>query len=207
MADASDAATIPKRRERPAPQRRTLLVMVDGTIEARRLPSVGTLTVGRAETCDVRVDHPSMSRKHLTLQLTESAASVTDHGGTNGVEMRGVKLPASTPVEVLPNEAFVAGDVTLVVQEVHAAPAVARTTTRKPSGRVDPTASPIVADPAMQRLYDVAAGVAQGSIGVLVVGETGAGKEMLAEAVHRGSRVATGPIRRPEMPPSSEARM
>ncbi len=46
----------------------------------------------------------------------------------------------------------------------------------------------------MRRLYDVAARVARGTIGVLIVGETGAGKEVVAEHVHRHSPRAGGPF-------------
>ena len=45
----------------------------------------------------------------------------------------------------------------------------------------------IVEDPAMRDLYRVAERIAQGSISVLLLGETGVGKEIFAEAVHRRS--------------------
>ncbi len=52
----------------------------------------------------------------------------------------------------------------------------------------------VLLNPAMRRLYDQAAKVAVGTINVLITGETGAGKELLAEAVHRGSRHRNGPL-------------
>jgi transcriptional regulator with PAS, ATPase and Fis domain len=45
----------------------------------------------------------------------------------------------------------------------------------------------LVRDPAMVRLHALAAAIARGSINVLIVGETGSGKEILAEAIHRQS--------------------
>src|SRR2546423_9876993 len=51
----------------------------------------------------------------------------------------------------------------------------------------DPSSSWIVVDEAMVRLHETAAAVASGNISVLIVGETGAGKEILAEAIHRRS--------------------
>ena len=45
----------------------------------------------------------------------------------------------------------------------------------------------IVVDPAMKALYAVAERIAKGSIGVLLLGETGVGKEVFAEAVHEAS--------------------
>jgi DNA-binding NtrC family response regulator len=50
----------------------------------------------------------------------------------------------------------------------------------------------ILLDPAMRELHSLAKDVAQSNINVLIVGETGTGKEILAEAVHRASLRAKG---------------
>ncbi|HEX7506264.1 MAG TPA: sigma 54-interacting transcriptional regulator [Polyangia bacterium] len=50
----------------------------------------------------------------------------------------------------------------------------------------------ILLDPAMQELHSLARDVAKSSINVLIVGETGTGKEILAETVHRASTRAQG---------------
>jgi two-component system response regulator AtoC len=54
--------------------------------------------------------------------------------------------------------------------------------------------APLLVDPAMRALYEVAARVARGTIAVLVVGETGAGKEVLADFLHRRSPRAAAPF-------------
>ena len=54
--------------------------------------------------------------------------------------------------------------------------------------------APIVLAPAMRRLYELAGRLARGTISTLIVGETGTGKEMLAEHVHRASPRAAGPL-------------
>ncbi len=48
-----------------------------------------------------------------------------------------------------------------------------------------PAEGPIVEDPAMRELYRVVERVARGTISLLLLGETGVGKEILAEAIHR----------------------
>jgi two-component system, NtrC family, response regulator AtoC len=50
----------------------------------------------------------------------------------------------------------------------------------------------VVLDPQMVRLFDKATAIAAGNISVLIIGETGTGKELLAEALHRGSTRAPG---------------
>jgi len=52
----------------------------------------------------------------------------------------------------------------------------------------------IVADPAMMRLFDLIGRLATSDLPVLILGETGAGKEGAALAVHHGSRRANGPF-------------
>src|SRR5262245_21951318 len=45
----------------------------------------------------------------------------------------------------------------------------------------------VVRDPSMVQLHEMAGAVARGNISVLIVGETGSGKEILAETIHRQS--------------------
>jgi DNA-binding NtrC family response regulator len=52
---------------------------------------------------------------------------------------------------------------------------------------------PIVLDPAMQLLHEEARRIAASPIAVLLVGETGVGKEIFARAIHQGSG-RTGPL-------------
>jgi two-component system response regulator AtoC len=52
----------------------------------------------------------------------------------------------------------------------------------------------VVADAAMERLYKLAERVAAGTISVLILGETGAGKEVLAERLHKLSPRAARPF-------------
>ncbi|MEO1367336.1 MAG: sigma 54-interacting transcriptional regulator, partial [Acidobacteriota bacterium] len=57
-----------------------------------------------------------------------------------------------------------------------------------------PLPEPATREAAMQRLYDGAAKVARGDISVLILGETGTGKEVLARWLHGSSRRADGPF-------------
>jgi two-component system, NtrC family, response regulator AtoC len=58
----------------------------------------------------------------------------------------------------------------------------------------DPGDGVVVLDPAMRAVYDQAARVAGSLINVLILGETGVGKEILARAVHNLSPRAGGPF-------------
>jgi transcriptional regulator with PAS, ATPase and Fis domain len=52
----------------------------------------------------------------------------------------------------------------------------------------------VVVDPAMRRIYSMVERIAESSLTVLILGETGVGKELVAEAIHRGSGRKHGPL-------------
>ncbi len=56
-------------------------------------------------------------------------------------------------------------------------------------------AAPVVKSPCMVRLYEIVARAARTNLPVLVLGETGSGKEHVAQAVHEQSPRAKGPFR------------
>jgi DNA-binding NtrC family response regulator len=62
------------------------------------------------------------------------------------------------------------------------------------SGRGEASPGFIVRDPAMKEVCELAAGVAPGKIPVLIVGETGSGKERVAEILHAQSGRADAPF-------------
>ncbi|MEO8703125.1 MAG: sigma 54-interacting transcriptional regulator, partial [Kofleriaceae bacterium] len=57
-----------------------------------------------------------------------------------------------------------------------------------------PAADIVVSDPQMQSLYRLVEQIAVSDISVLLLGETGVGKEVFSRAVHRGSPRAAGPF-------------
>src|SRR5439155_23512256 len=52
----------------------------------------------------------------------------------------------------------------------------------------------IVSDPQMQSLHHMIQQIARSQIGVLILGETGVGKEVFARAVHKASQRRSGPF-------------
>lgn len=52
----------------------------------------GVHEIGRASSCDIRLDEPSVSRKHARLQIRGGAARVEDLGSSNGTRLNGVDV-------------------------------------------------------------------------------------------------------------------
>jgi DNA-binding NtrC family response regulator len=196
MADQGDVRTAPAKGSLgDVTRRRTLLVLRAGDMTVHPLPLVGEVAIGRGADADIKIDEPSLSRVHLTLVLEDRAIAVIDRGSANGSSLRGVRLPVGAKVHLHANEVIGAGDVALVIQDLGGVTTSTSEIDRtRPSGAMTTGVAPVVVDPAMQQLYDLARRVGQGTISVLIVGETGAGKEILAEVVHASSPRARGPL-------------
>ena len=73
------------------PSCRVLHVLWDGGSRTYHLPSAGRLVIGRHESCDIVIPHPSVSRQHARLDLS-SVLTVTDLGSANGTSVGGRSL-------------------------------------------------------------------------------------------------------------------
>jgi transcriptional regulator of acetoin/glycerol metabolism len=177
----------------------------DGGSLVRPLPPTGTLSIGRSTSCDVRVDHASVSRKHAILHLGP-VPKIEDAGSANGTRVGGKPLSSGVPVAIAPGEVIEMGQVVIVIQGGDASAAsrasAVRTAARPATGRSG--ISPIMTMPPppgarpnetpMQRVERLVRLVAAGNIHVLVLGETGVGKEIVAERIHKASRRASQPF-------------
>src|SRR4051794_2102766 len=75
----------------------------EGGSLTRPLPASGTLTIGRSTSCDVRIDHASVSRKHAILHLGV-VPRVEDAGSQNGTRVAGRAAISGAPITIAPGE-------------------------------------------------------------------------------------------------------
>ncbi len=80
----------------------------DSAALVRLLDENVTYRIGRASECEVRIDHPSVSRFHAEIQSTDSGWNVRDTGSKNGLRVDG--HPALT-AKLEKNSWFTIGDV------------------------------------------------------------------------------------------------
>ena len=155
----------------------------------------GVVTVGRAVGNDISIDDTSVSRHHLRLHVSEHQVEAEDLGSANGSSViqdsEGSREETSSEAQrrlvphertrLEPGDVLRAGAVPMVLQA------------RRPStlGTLKLVAShkggPLLLDTEMKRTYDLAARAAATDIAVLILGETGVGKEVMAETIHRKS--------------------
>lgn len=148
---------------------RVLLVIDGAALQVVPLPKSGTLSIGRSSKCRVVIDSGSVSRHHANLVIGDGF-EIEDTGSSNGTMVDGARLPPRRPTRIALGTPFLVGTVTLMIQ------------TRASSRREPlPQASKLAA------LEQSAARIAVGTLPMLVVGETGAGKEWFAERLHQMS--------------------
>ena len=149
-----------------------LLVSGDGVTKVFVLPKRGEVVLGRDPACEVTLDHERLSRRHAKITIGDGW-TVEDLGSRNGTHLRGAKLAASS--DLVPGEPIAIGPFTAVI--VSRAVSTARAVVGGSHvGVVDPT----LAEPGPLLLA-----VARSSVSIVINGETGAGKEVLARSLHR----------------------
>ncbi len=156
--------------DREAPFGDRVLLVIDGAaLQVVPLPGSGALTIGRASKCDVVIDSGSVSRHHANL-LLGSEVAIEDVGSSNGTTVDGTRLTQKSQVKLSIGVPFLVGAVTVMVQN--------RAGSRRETAA---KASQLAA------LEQSAARIAIGKLAVLIVGETGVGKERFAERIHEMS--------------------
>ncbi|MCC6645353.1 MAG: sigma 54-interacting transcriptional regulator [Polyangiaceae bacterium] len=155
------------------------------------------VVIGRGAECDVVVDDPSISRRHARLRVIGEGLSLCDLGSRNGTRKGGLLLARGVEAALARGEVVELGNLALVVQRhrgvAEAAVAVAAASRGARSAAGTP-AHDVVVGGAVARLLALLERVAQANISVLLLGETGVGKDVFAEILHRRSPRAAGPF-------------
>jgi transcriptional regulator with GAF, ATPase, and Fis domain len=145
----------------------------------------GYCEVGSAASCDIVIDDPTVSRAHLELGLVPHGVSLRDLGSRNGTYYLGqqVQQAVLTPgarIEVGAASLFIELDREALVTPV----SVAGDSYRGVVGK----------SAAMKRVFGTLVRLEGALIPVLLQGESGVGKELIARAVHDGSAVSEAPM-------------
>src|SRR5262249_33671925 len=92
--------------------RRRLLAMWDGGYREFLLPAQGSLDLGRSLMSNLRIDHPSVSRRHLVWHA--DPLSVEDCGSSNGTRLNGVPVASGARVPIQMGDTVEVGKVLLL---------------------------------------------------------------------------------------------
>jgi DNA-binding NtrC family response regulator len=164
------------------------IVVVQGPAAGARAqldgPS-GKILVGTGPLCELRIaGDPTVSRRHVSLELTELGLLVTDLGSTNGTFVNEARV---TVGYLGPRDRLRLGSTTIQAN--------ARTA-EAPSGRAGARSFGRMASvsPRMLNVFGLCEQLAPTDVPIVVEGETGTGKELLAECIHEASGRAQQPF-------------
>ena len=141
-------------------------------------------TIGKARDNDLVIDDPTVSRRHLRVRRTERGLEVEDLSSTNGTFIGPARI-ASAMIE--PGTVLRAGDVELLVG-VELGNVIIPPSEREQFGLLTARSLP------MRRIFGVLERIAKTNATVLLLGETGTGKDALARSIHAHSRRDGGPF-------------
>ncbi|MBK7198432.1 MAG: sigma 54-interacting transcriptional regulator [Myxococcales bacterium] len=134
--------------------------------------------VGKGESCDIALVDPCVSRVHCVLERRGGVWFVRDSGSRNGTFINDRRIESA---ELTPGTVLTVGLTNLVAL---GPPTRVRTGFDRLLGR----------DPTLRGAVELASRAAGTDCSVLILGETGTGKEVVAQAIHETSRRAAGPF-------------
>ncbi len=180
--DFDDAAsTLMRAPEAPAAVGATFSVTVASGPDAGRSlrvdASLGRALVGQSAACNLRLTDREVSRRHLALEVGAHGLRAIDLGSTNGTFVGTIRIADAW---LSGGESVRIGGSTLRV-EITAPPARVPVSREARFGRV------LGASIAMRRLYPLLERIAASDVPVVLEGETGTGKELVAESIHEKS--------------------
>ena len=165
----------------------TLLVIEGPDVGAKRTidgyqPS--RVLVGQSHSCELRLTDREVSRRHLAIDVEGRRLRVTDLGSKNGTFVDGTAIV----------DAYLRGGeiVRIGATAIRADHGPAQSGARIPSATS--FGGVLGASAEMRRLYPLCEKLAASRIPVVIEGETGTGKEALAEALHEKGPRAAGPF-------------
>ena len=169
----------------PVEMRSIDIIVVSGVDQGlrARIPQFG-LRVGTAPSNHLRLTDPTVSRIHCELQLRRNGVRLLDSGSTNGTYLEAARVHDA---ELPPGATFRVG-------ATHLRLAAADEPTMVPISARTRFGEMVGVSIEMRRVYAIIERVAPTDTTVLVHGETGTGKELVARAIHDSSKRSAGPF-------------
>jgi two-component system response regulator AtoC len=147
-----------------------LLVAGPGQLITHRLTKA-EIVIGRSPECDVVVEHGALSRRHATLRT--NPLSIQDLGSTNGIRLGSQMLTGGQPAAMQTGDSFHIGPFSFMV-----------ISSRADATRGEGVDQLVVEDPTPSGVSPLIREIAESGASLLILGETGVGKDVLSSTIH-----------------------
>lgn len=188
---ASEAETDVSPREPSTGLDRTLLVCrMGGAVTVIEMAEGEEIVIGRELNARIAIDDSQVSRRHAKIMRRADTLVAVDLDSRNGTLVGGLLLKSA-------EKALASGDV-IRVGPADIVVATVRGVAHAPDAASagDQPDDVVVADGEVEKTYQLARKVARSPNTVLILGETGVGKDVLAQRIHGWStRAQTGFLR------------
>ena len=174
-------------RPEPLPDQVSLVLRWPQGVRVVLLEPGRPVTLGRSGESELVIAERTLSRRHAKLWCVGTQVHVEDCGSRNGVWLRGQRVQHAA---LKPGEWLALGE---VVVSVHLAGGENPTLGSRPSA-VPRESSLYWEGEGMAALQLSLARASKSTLPVLILGETGTGKELIAQEIHRRSARAARPM-------------
>ena len=158
--------------------RKTKLLVISGPLQGREiLVNRDTFTIGSGASNDLVIEDSTVSKRHCEIIIEESGYQIRDLNSTNGTLVQGVRVSSA---HLAPGSEIQLGKSRIVfcpLQDASDIPLSSSESFGKMIGRTIP----------MRRIFYLAETYSPSDATIMITGETGTGKEILAEEIHNFS--------------------
>jgi transcriptional regulator with GAF, ATPase, and Fis domain len=176
-------------RARPLPTvvryAKVRLIVTRGPDTGLTLETAGVpVRIGTAADSDMVLSDDTVSRRHAELEPTPLGMRIRDVESTNGLVIGGMRI----------RDAFIPGDFQVALGETWISAQWLGETVDKEQVATDRFGDVLGRSARMRELFADLERIAPTDVTLLIEGETGTGKDLIAESLHAASRRANGPF-------------
>lgn len=157
---------------------KTKLLVISGSLQGREfIVNRDIFTIGSGTHNDLRIDDSTVSKRHCEIIVDENGYQIKDMNSTNGTQVQGVRVDSA---HLAPGSEIRLGKVRIVfcpLQDSNDIPLSRNEAFGKMIGKAIP----------MRRIFYLAETYSPSDATIMITGETGTGKEILAEEIHNHS--------------------
>lgn len=159
--------------------RKTKLLVISGPLQSHEFViNKEVFTIGSGKQSDLAIEDSTVSKRHCEISIEENGYRISDLGSTNGTFVQGLRISSAF---LNPGSEFQIGKTHIVFCPLLEEREIPLSSCEAFGGMLGRSV-------AMRRIFHIAETYAPTDATIMITGETGTGKEIMAEEIHKHSR-------------------